>query len=460
MINARRGYPVPQMRFAIVTTGSHGDVHPFIALALALKFRGHEAVLFSNPYFENVITRAGVTFEPMGAMLDLRDIKTFPKLMHPFLGPSVVVNELLIPNIHASLDELGPKLGALAPDMVVHHHICLGVPWVTDQMRIPRAAVVLAPMLWFSRDDDFVAPGWGGENPAPWVRRLRRWAQRSGRGGMLRLMFDRPINRVRRERGLPDERNVFLYSTRGAALSLGLWSPAFRAAFDSDPTPGRVCGFPWFDANPAQHTGQPALENFLASCEEKGTPPILFSLGTAAVHVAGKFYDIASEACQRLARPGVLLVGNSGCRPKGLCDSVRAFDYVPFSTIMPRCAATVHHGGIGTTAQGLRSGRPTVMVPHSHDQFDNAARAFRLGTSLTVRRSRLSVARLVDALGRVLGEPAFAVRARELGPAVGEADGAAVAAEAIEAAALTHAVLRRPPRREHPPREFAGTPPT
>ncbi|MFA6044369.1 MAG: nucleotide disphospho-sugar-binding domain-containing protein [Phycisphaerales bacterium] len=448
------------MRFAIVTTGSHGDVHPFIALALALKFRGHEVILFSNPYFENVTTRAGVTFEPMGAMLDLRDIKTFPKLMHPFLGPSVVVNELLIPNIHASLDELGPKLEAFAPDMVVHHHICVGVPWVTDELRIPRASVVLAPMLWFSRGDDFVGPGWGGEAPHPWVRGLRRWAQRSGRGGMLRFMFDLPINRMRRERGLADERDVYLYSTRESALNLGLWSPAFRPAFETDPKPSLICGFPWFDANPAQHTGQTDLDAFLASCEAKGTPPVLFSLGTAAVHVAGKFYDIAAETCQKLGRPGVLLVGNSGCQPRGLSGTIRAFDYVPFSTIMPRCAASVHHGGIGTTAQGLRSGRPTVIVPHSHDQFDNAARAFRLGVSLTVRRSRLGVSRLVGALSRVLNEPAFAARAGELGPKVGEADGAAVAAEAIERAAISHDVLRHPTRRAHPPQEFAAMPPT
>lgn len=449
------GYPLTQMRFAIVTTGSHGDVHPFIALALALKQRGHECVLFSNPYFESVITRAGVAFEPMGAMLDLREIKEFPNLMHALLGPRVVVNRLLLPNMHASLDELGPKLEALAPDMVVHHHICVGVPWVTDELRIPRASVALAPMLWFSRGDDFVSPGWGGEEPPAWVRGLRRWAQRGGRGSMLRFMFDGPINRMRRERGLPAQRNMYLYSTRDAALCLGLWAPQFRPPFESDPKFSLVCGFPWFDANPAQHTRQPELDAFLGECEAKGRPPILFSLGTAAVHVAGKFYDIAADACRQLDRPGVLLVGNSGCQPRGLSASIRAFDYVPFSKIMPRCAATVHHGGIGTTAHGLRSGRPTVIVPHSHDQFDNAARAYRLGVSTTLRRSRLSAARLVQSLKRVLDDPAFLARAREVAGPVGEVDGAAIAAGAIEEAATKHGVLRHPTRREHPPQEFA-----
>lgn len=458
MANASTRYPVLQMRFAIITTGSHGDVHPFIALALALKYRGHEVVLFSNPYFENLIIGAGVAFEPMGAMLDLRDIKTFPNLMHPWRGPSVVVNQLLIPNMHASLDELGPKLEAFAPDFVVHHHICMGVPWVTDELRIPRAAVVLAPMLWFSRGDDFVAPGWGGEDPAPWVRYLRRWAQRSGRGGMLRFMFDRPINAMRRERGLEPIRNAYLYSTRDSALGLGLWPEQFRPVFDTDPRPSKVCGFPWFDLNPTQHASTTELDQFVDACHAKGTPPILFSLGTAAVHVAGKFYDIAAEACQRLNRPGVLLVGNSGCRPKGLSETIRAFDYVPFSQIMPRCAATVHHGGIGTTAQGLRSGKPTIIVPHSHDQFDNAARAFRLGVSLTVRRSRLSTSRLVAALTRVISEPLFTQRAAALGPMIGQTDGAEVAAQALEQAALKHDVLKHPAPREHPPREFAGLP--
>ena len=52
--------------------------------------------------------------------------------------------------------------------------------------------------------------------------------------------------------------------------------------------------------------------------------------------------------------------------------------YVPLRAILPRCAALVHHGGIGTTAEALRAGVPQVIVPLAYDQFDNAARVTAL----------------------------------------------------------------------------------
>ena len=56
--------------------------------------------------------------------------------------------------------------------------------------------------------------------------------------------------------------------------------------------------------------------------------------------------------------------------PKG----VVAFDYAPFSLLFPRAAAIVHHGGIGTTGQAMRSGRPSLVMPCAWDQPDNAER--------------------------------------------------------------------------------------
>jgi UDP:flavonoid glycosyltransferase YjiC (YdhE family) len=76
--------------------------------------------------------------------------------------------------------------------------------------------------------------------------------------------------------------------------------------------------------------------------------------------------------------------------PPNLPETVRHFDYVPFSALLPRAAALVHHGGIGTLSQGFAAGVPQLIMPMSHDQPDNAARARRLGVggSLSPRTFR------------------------------------------------------------------------
>jgi UDP:flavonoid glycosyltransferase YjiC (YdhE family) len=128
---------------------------------------------------------------------------------------------------------------------------------------------------------------------------------------------------------------------------------------------------------------------------------------------------------------------------------VRAFAWAPHSWIFPRSAATIHHGGIGSTAQALRAGRPQLVVPHAHDQFNNAVRIVRLGLGAMVPRHRLTVARLIRALGPLLDDAAVGARARGLGARVGAEDGAVTAVTVMERLAAA-------PRRDAPGRTESG----
>ncbi|MGH8653234.1 MAG: glycosyltransferase [Gammaproteobacteria bacterium] len=109
-----------------------------------------------------------------------------------------------------------------------------------------------------------------------------------------------------------------------------------------------------------------------------------------------------------------------------------AFDYVPHSRILPHAKAIVLAGGIGTTSQALRAGKPLVIVPFAHDQFDNAARVERLGVGLVISRERYTAKRAATALERLLGTPSFARKASDIGRRVQSEDGIAVACDAIE----------------------------
>jgi len=106
--------------------------------------------------------------------------------------------------------------------------------------------------------------------------------------------------------------------------------------------------------------------------------------------------------------------------------------YSPHSLVFPRAAAIVHQGGIGTTAQALRSGRPMLVVPFAFDQFDNAERARRLGTAEVLYRSRYNARRAERLLRRLLEDSSYSHAAASIGEKVRAETGCIAAADAIE----------------------------
>ncbi|MGB3652627.1 MAG: nucleotide disphospho-sugar-binding domain-containing protein [Rivularia sp. (in: cyanobacteria)] len=171
----------------------------------------------------------------------------------------------------------------------------------------------------------------------------------------------------------------------------------------------------------------PELKQFL----DAGEPPIIFTLGSAAVMDAGNFYQESIEAVKQLNRRAVLLIGKNPV-PKNLSEDIIAVNYAPYSQIFPHACAIAHQGGIGTTAQALRAGHPTIVMPYSHDQPDNAARIERLGTSRTIPRKQYSAKRVVKELNALLENPNYAAKAIEIGRIIQTEDGVSVACDAIE----------------------------
>ena len=143
-------------------------------------------------------------------------------------------------------------------------------------------------------------------------------------------------------------------------------------------------GYVFYDQDEAQ-SGLPAeLEAFL----QAGEAPIVFTLGSSAVHDPRGFFEQSAEAARMLNRRAVFLIGQNP-PPSAMSSDSIAVPYAPFSELFPRAAVVVHQGGSGTTAQALRAGHPTLIMPCGFDQPDNAARVKRIGAGLTVSRESL-----------------------------------------------------------------------
>jgi UDP:flavonoid glycosyltransferase YjiC (YdhE family) len=115
-----------------------------------------------------------------------------------------------------------------------------------------------------------------------------------------------------------------------------------------------------------------------------------------------------------------------------LPEGIIAVDYVPYQSILPRACAVVHHGGVGTTSQGLLAGVPTLIVPFAFDQSDNAEHARKVGTSRTLYRKDYRAPRVANELYELLTQPAYARRALEVSRQLQQEDGPGRAADLIE----------------------------
>jgi UDP:flavonoid glycosyltransferase YjiC (YdhE family) len=169
-----------------------------------------------------------------------------------------------------------------------------------------------------------------------------------------------------------------------------------------------------------------ALREFL----DKGEPPIVFTLGSAAVRVAPWLVEAAAIASKEGAFRAVILAGPAAAELASRHASVNTMivPSAPYHELFPKSRVIVHSGGIGTTAQALRSGRPEVIIPFAFDQFDNAERVVRLGcgVELSTRRAR-QPAQIRKAIGQA---NAFAGNAWQLKEKF-SANGSEIAARAI-----------------------------
>ena len=127
------------------TLGSAGDVHPFIALGLALRARGHRATIMTNPHFQPLIERLGLHFLPVGTLADVDAAINDPNLWHPRKGFEVVAQRVMVPAIEAIYRLI--EKHADADTVVAASGISFGARIAQDKLKIPTATVHLQPAI-------------------------------------------------------------------------------------------------------------------------------------------------------------------------------------------------------------------------------------------------------------------------------------------------------------------------
>ncbi len=413
-------------RIVLTTFGSLGDLHPFLAIGIALKARGHGVVLATSEGYRDKVTAAGLEFYPVRPHVSLEDRDLVAYVMDLKKGPERVLREIILPVLHDSYVDL---LAAMAggADLLVTHPLSFAGPPIAETRVLRWASVALAPMGFFSAFDPPLLP------PFPALARLRAlgpWinGRVMGFGRRMVLPWTEPVRRLRAELGLPPGANPIFEGQHSPYLVLALFSAVLGAPQPDWPPQTGVTGFVFYDHHDGAVDLPADLERFLAG----GEPPLVFTLGSAAVLSPGPFFAESAAAARSLGRRAVLVGVEPHECPAGLPDSIFTIRYAPFYRLFPRAAAIIHQGGIGTTGQALAAGRPMLVVPWSHDQPDNAARLVRLGVARTLGRARYTAPRAAAALRSLLSDAPATDRAARLGAKVRGENGVEVACAALE----------------------------
>lgn len=419
-------------RIVISTFGSFGDVHPYIAIALELKARGHQPVIATSEVYREKLDVVGVDFHPVRPEVPDYDqpeelARLVEEVMDAREGPEAV-SDMVVPHIrdiYADLDAVTNDA-----DLLLTHPLPFAGPIIAQKKSLPWVSSVLAPASFLSVYDPIVPPQW------PWLHKLMSLSPWVGRGVMklATIKLDKimqPVYELRAELGLPRGEQPLFAGQHSPARVLALFSKLLAKPQPDWPPHTTVTGFPFYDRR--DFFGETEMPAGLNEFIDDGPPPIIFTLGSSAFWVARDFYKDSITAAQALNRRALLLIGHARNQPPApLPEGIAVFEYAPFSELLPRACAIVHQGGVGTTGQGMRSGKPVLIVPHAHDQFDNGARVARLGCGRVLPRPRYNAASATRELQALLNEPAYAEAATRVGEVVRQERGAESAADEIE----------------------------
>lgn len=307
-------------------------------------------------------------------------------------------------------------------DALVGHFFLFPLAIAAEKRNVPLAKVYVVHNCIPSPD---IAPP-GVPLPGKWAYALG-W--RLVRSGVNRVFLPR-VNALRQREGLPLERDVILESWPSRILNLVAVSPTIAGKPGEWSEEYQVCGF--LTLPRASEERDSALDAFLSA----GPPPVYFTFGSMMVRDVDYMASVVGtwrDAVRRLRCRAVFQIAHEDLTVFPTSPQIFKVKRSDYPSVFPRCAAVVHHGGAGTTQSVLEAGRPSVVVAHLADQFFWGAELERLGVAgRTIKRPRMTRARLVRSLEEVLSSETMARKAAVIGAAISREKGTQTAVRLLE----------------------------
>ena len=418
------------MRITIIAAGTRGDVQPHVALAKGLDCAGHTVRVATHREFVTLVGDHGLEFfELGGSPSQIMQGEDMRAAMGGSRNPITLIRAIrtmLKPQFAQGVAEIwAASQGADA--LILSMLGFYGGYHVAEKLGIPFFEAYVLP----------ARPTRAFPSPLLGVNlRLGGTANRLSHTVLLRLawLLLQPIaNHARRTvLDLPPVAfpKLFREFERQRQPILYGYSPLVLPKPPDWPEWHHVTGW-WFLDHPTGWQPPDDLVTFL----ESGPPPVYVGFGSMTGRDPERVTGIVLDALKRSGQRSILLTGWGGIRASDLPGDVYRLDAAPHDWLFPRMTAVVHHGGSGTTAAGLRAGVPSILVPFVGDQYLWGQCIHRLGVGPEpIRRNRLTVERLADAIQTATGDESMRTRAAALGDHIRAEDGVRQAVSIIERA--------------------------
>jgi len=420
-------------KILLVTFGSRGDVHPFVAVGQALLRDGCRAVVATSAEHRELILSAGLEFAEVSP--DATEVLERLGLDLSALARRMAGNDrflfekILFPHLKEGFSAVDPFCEKC--DAIIVHPIAFSAQAAAQRRGLPLVLLALSPILLYSAHDPPKGSGFPfiAEPAGRFELAYNRLALRLA--AELAWAWAAPLRRFRRDLGLPSRGGFGFFSTPDPSLeAIALFSPLLIRAGPVGGGKILIAGHSFFDDPHAEDEAERAgLERFLA----EGPAPIVFTLGSFLVHDGLSYYRAALAATRALGERAVLLPRREDvaalqqeARPEVFVGS-----YLRHSVLFPRAKVIVHHGGVGTSGQAMKVGRPQLVTPFLGEQHDNAARLKRLGVARVLPGRAATAAALSREIAALGADAACAASAEAVATKVAKEDGATVAARRI-----------------------------
>jgi sterol 3beta-glucosyltransferase len=314
---------------------------------------------------------------------------------------------------------------AQGSDVIVYHPKTLGGSHIAERLQIPAFLAHPVPMM--SATKAFPSPFW--PNALECGGHFNRASY-----GIMNLLMTLPyrgvVNAWRKEvLGLKPRALLAGESVPGQKPVVRLYgcSPQVVSVPSDWDNTTVMTGY-WFLDREPDWVPPADLQAFL----ESGPPPVYIGFGSMGKVMSNDSVQVAVEALQRLGQRGVMALGVGDSISAKLPSNIYLIDNVPHDWLFPRMKAVVHHGGAGTTAAGLRAGKPTVVLPFFGDQPFWGNRVYNLGVGpKPISQKKLTVERLSEAIDAVRSDHVMLRNAQTLGEKIRSEDGVTRAIEVI-----------------------------
>lgn len=419
------------MKILIITYGTRGDVQPYVALALGLKKQGHQVALATSERFRNFVHQHGIDFLPMDdGLLAIIDTDQGKKMIETttnifaVIRQNIRLSQQIKPMRTAQLYETWEIAQEYGPDYILYHPKSSTVPHIAEKLAIGCALITPIPMFVPTGEHPFlVLPEL---NLGGWYNRLS-YAIIST---LTKAFLGSMVKTFREDIGLPPVKKFDLLKTGdGKDIPvIHIHSEAVLPRPGDWPDSAFTTGYCLLKSDDSYTAPEP-LAKFLAA----GPPPVYIGFGSMSVRNPQQMTDAIVKALELAGVRGILATGWGGLTAKGLPEHVVAIDKIPHEWLFPQVAAVIHHGGAGTTAAGLLSGKPSIIVPFFVDQPFWARIVYRLGVGpRPIPRKKLSAQNLAEAITTALADTSIKIKAQRIGRILREEDGVAHAVKVIE----------------------------